>query len=102
MPVGAKSWPLAMIPSAILGSTMDGSAALAAAGLRAMTLGPKEGLALINGTDGMLGQLVLAHHVDQPPSSARSIEICAPATPRRVTAASHDRRTSLKMGATEI
>src|SRR5213079_1189050 len=27
-----------------------------------LTLGPKEGLALINGTDGMLGMLVLALH----------------------------------------
>lgn len=34
--------------------------ALAAAGLRPVTLAAKEGLALINGTDGMLGMLVLA------------------------------------------
>lgn len=34
--------------------------ALAAAGLAPVELGPKEGLALINGTDGMLGMLVLA------------------------------------------
>ncbi len=34
--------------------------ALAAAGLTPLTLGAKEGLALINGTDGMLGMLVLA------------------------------------------
>jgi histidine ammonia-lyase len=34
--------------------------ALAAAGLEPVRLGPKEGLALINGTDGMLGMLVLA------------------------------------------
>lgn len=34
--------------------------ALAAAGLRPLDLGAKEGLALINGTDGMLGMLVLA------------------------------------------
>jgi histidine ammonia-lyase len=32
------------------------------AGLEPLTLGPKEGLALINGTDGMLGMLVLAIH----------------------------------------
>src|SRR5215210_198884 len=31
-------------------------------GLEPLTLGPKEGLALINGTDGMLGMLVLAAH----------------------------------------
>ena len=36
------------------------SDALAGAGLAPITLGPKEGLALINGTDGMLGMLVLA------------------------------------------
>jgi histidine ammonia-lyase len=34
--------------------------ALAEAGIEPLTLGPKEGLALINGTDGMLGMLVLA------------------------------------------
>lgn len=36
------------------------ASALAAAGLAPVELGPKEGLALINGTDGMLGMLVLA------------------------------------------
>ncbi|WP_182559810.1 histidine ammonia-lyase [Microlunatus kandeliicorticis] len=36
--------------------------ALAAAGLSPVTLAEKEGLALINGTDGMLGMLVLALH----------------------------------------
>jgi histidine ammonia-lyase len=34
--------------------------ALGSAGLEPVRLGPKEGLALINGTDGMLGMLVLA------------------------------------------
>jgi histidine ammonia-lyase len=34
--------------------------ALAGAGIEPITLGPKEGLALINGTDGMLGMLVMA------------------------------------------
>ncbi|MDQ1745298.1 MAG: histidine ammonia-lyase [Pseudonocardiales bacterium] len=34
--------------------------ALAAAGIEPVTLAEKEGLALINGTDGMLGQLLLA------------------------------------------
>jgi histidine ammonia-lyase len=33
-----------------------------ASGVEPLTLGPKEGLALINGTDGMLGMLVLAIH----------------------------------------
>src|SRR5436305_10048341 len=36
--------------------------ALAAAGITPVTLAEKEGLALINGTDGMLGMLVLAAH----------------------------------------
>ncbi|MFS0854607.1 histidine ammonia-lyase [Microbacterium sp. 179-I 3D4 NHS] len=38
------------------------SAALEAAGIRPLVLVEKEGLALINGTDGMLGMLVLALH----------------------------------------
>ncbi|MBV9607223.1 MAG: histidine ammonia-lyase [Solirubrobacterales bacterium] len=49
------------------GEVIDGSGtrrpaaeALAAAGLEPLELGAKEGLALINGTDGMLGMLVLA------------------------------------------
>lgn len=36
--------------------------ALRTAGLEPLVLGPKEGLALINGTDGILGMLVLALH----------------------------------------
>ncbi|WP_148612197.1 histidine ammonia-lyase [Nocardioides rubriscoriae] len=44
------------------GALTDASTALAAAGLAPVELGPKEGLALINGTDGMLGMLVLALH----------------------------------------
>jgi histidine ammonia-lyase len=42
------------------GRTLRASEALAGAGLEPLVLGPKEGLALINGTDGMLGMLVLA------------------------------------------
>lgn len=42
------------------GTRLPASDALAAAGLEPVELGPKEGLALINGTDGMLGMLVLA------------------------------------------
>jgi histidine ammonia-lyase len=42
------------------GALVDGAAALAGAGLAPVTLAEKEGLALINGTDGMLGQLILA------------------------------------------
>lgn len=44
------------------GRLADAGAALAAAGLSPLTLEAKEGLALINGTDGMLGMLVLACH----------------------------------------
>jgi histidine ammonia-lyase len=42
------------------GRLLDASDALAAAGLEPVRLAAKEGLALINGTDGMLGMLVLA------------------------------------------
>ncbi len=42
------------------GSLVDGITALAAAGLEPLELRAKEGLALINGTDGMLGMLILA------------------------------------------
>ena len=63
--------PLAHCALALLGEgevSVDGSDgggvpaadALASAGLEPIELGPKEGLALINGTDGMLGMLVLA------------------------------------------
>src|SRR5215469_5364026 len=42
------------------GRTRPAGEALAAAGIKAVHLREKEGLALINGTDGMLGMLVLA------------------------------------------
>jgi len=42
------------------GTLMDAAAALAAHGIPPMVLREKEGLALINGTDGMLGMLSLA------------------------------------------
>jgi histidine ammonia-lyase len=42
------------------GARMSTAAAFAAAGITPVELREKEGLALINGTDGMLGQLVLA------------------------------------------
>ena len=42
------------------GARVDGATAMAAAGLEPLALRAKEGLALINGTDGMLGMLVLA------------------------------------------
>jgi len=44
------------------GSLTDAATALAEAGLAPVQLAAKEGLALINGTDGMLGMLVLALH----------------------------------------
>ncbi|MEV1129100.1 histidine ammonia-lyase [Agromyces sp. NPDC049794] len=42
------------------GGVSDAASALAAAGITPLRLGAKEGLALINGTDGMLGMLALA------------------------------------------
>ncbi|NEE02891.1 histidine ammonia-lyase [Phytoactinopolyspora halotolerans] len=63
--------PLAHCALALLGEGMVDDAdgrrvaagqALRDAGLTPITLAEKEGLALINGTDGMLGQLVLALH----------------------------------------
>ncbi|MFF2275876.1 histidine ammonia-lyase [Agromyces sp. NPDC058126] len=42
------------------GELTDAAAALSAAGIAPLQLGEKEGLALINGTDGMLGMLALA------------------------------------------
>ncbi|WP_308493405.1 histidine ammonia-lyase [Microbacterium terrisoli] len=42
------------------GDLMDAAAALAAASLTPLVLAEKEGLALINGTDGMLGMLLMA------------------------------------------
>lgn len=42
------------------GAFTDASSALSAAGIAPLHLGEKEGLALINGTDGMLGMLALA------------------------------------------
>lgn len=44
------------------GRLLPAAEALAAAGLAPVELAAKEGLALINGTDGMLGMLVLALH----------------------------------------
>jgi histidine ammonia-lyase len=42
------------------GTSLPAAQALASAGIRPVDLREKEGLALINGTDGMLGQLLLA------------------------------------------
>jgi histidine ammonia-lyase len=61
--------PLAHCALALLGEgevstteTGPAGAALAAAGIEPLTLTAKEGLALINGTDGSLGMLALAIH----------------------------------------
>ena len=51
--------PLAHVALALIGEG-ECAAAMAAAGIAPVTLRAKEGLALINGTDGMLGMLVLA------------------------------------------
>jgi len=45
-----------------LGERLAAADALSAAGVAPLVLGPKEGLALINGTDGILGMLLLALH----------------------------------------
>ena len=44
------------------GGTIDGAEALARAGIEPLVLAEKEGLALTNGTDGILGMLCLAVH----------------------------------------
>jgi histidine ammonia-lyase len=44
------------------GGLVDAAAALPAVGLVPVVLAEKEGLALLNGTDGMLGMLLLASH----------------------------------------
>jgi histidine ammonia-lyase len=44
------------------GTEMPAATALKQARIEPLTLGPKEGLALINGTDGMLAMLVLAEY----------------------------------------
>ncbi|HEX6460165.1 MAG TPA: histidine ammonia-lyase [Thermoleophilaceae bacterium] len=59
--------PLAHCALVLLGEgeVLEGGSArdaLAAAGIEPLVLGPKEGLALINGTDGILGMLLLALH----------------------------------------
>ncbi len=57
LPLLGEGWVLAAD-----GSRVDGARALAEADLRPIDLAAKEGLALINGTDGMLGMLLLAIH----------------------------------------
>jgi histidine ammonia-lyase len=53
--------PLAAVALALMGEG-DSAEAPAAAGIAPVVLQEKEGLALINGTDGMLGMLILALH----------------------------------------
>jgi histidine ammonia-lyase len=53
--------PLAAVALALMGEG-DSAEALAAAGIAPVVLQEKEGLALINGSDGMLGMLILALH----------------------------------------
>jgi histidine ammonia-lyase len=53
--------PLAAVALALMGEG-DAADALRAKGIEPVELREKEGLALINGTDGMLGMLVLACH----------------------------------------
>jgi histidine ammonia-lyase len=53
---------LVLIGEGVVLGPDDTATALRRAGIEPLTLGPKEGLALINGTDGMLGMLILALH----------------------------------------
>ena len=57
------------------GERLPAAAALDEAGIEPVELGAKEGLALINGTDGMLGMLVLA--IDDLERLLRSAEVAA-------------------------
>jgi histidine ammonia-lyase len=49
-----------VLDGTVAGAEMPAAAALEAAGITPLVLAEKEGLALINGTDGMLGMLILA------------------------------------------
>jgi histidine ammonia-lyase len=57
------------------GDRAEAAGALAAAGLEPLVLRPKEGLALINGTDGMLAGLLLA--LDRAAVLARTADVVA-------------------------
>ncbi len=76
--------PLASVALALMGegdvrdpggAHRRASEALADAGLEPVELAEKEGLALINGTDGMLGQLVLA--IDDTLALLRHVDLAA-------------------------
>ncbi|MFI0374370.1 histidine ammonia-lyase [Actinomadura sp. 1N219] len=79
--------PLAHVALALIGegSVRDGGGvlkpaaqALEEAGIAPVTLGAKEGLALLNGTDGMLGMLVLA--IEDLRSLLRAADVAAAMT----------------------
>jgi histidine ammonia-lyase len=57
------------------GQRMPAALALAAAGLEPVVLAEKEGLAMINGTDGMLGQLIMA--IDDGTALMRLMDVAA-------------------------
>jgi len=57
------------------GQRVAASEALRSSGLSAIVLAEKEGLALINGTDGMLGQLILA--IDDGMALMRLVDVAA-------------------------
>lgn len=54
--------PASRVSTGSTSETVDAARALADAGIAPLVLAEKEGLALINGTDGMLGMLCLALH----------------------------------------
>jgi histidine ammonia-lyase len=60
------------------GSRAAGREALAEAGLEPLSFGPKEGLAFLNGTDGMVAHLVLA--LDDADRLARTADVVAAMT----------------------
>ena len=66
-------------------SCVPAAEALAAAGLAPVELAAKEGLALINGTDGMLGMLVLA--IDRPAPCCCARRTSPPRCPSRRSSA---------------
>jgi histidine ammonia-lyase len=57
------------------GQRVSAAAALRASGLTPVVLAEKEGLALINGTDGMLGQLILA--IDDGSALMQLVDVAA-------------------------
>ena len=76
--------PLAHVALALMGEgdvrdrgarRMSAARALADAGLEPVVLAEKEGLAMINGTDGMLGQLILA--IDDGLSAMKLLDVAA-------------------------